>query len=301
MSDINSSEGVHLTPTQVLLQKYPLKENPYVRMHAPKDTRRRVFGLKEKVLESSEAEVANLKLAAGLFREYVNRGTFDKDKFNVTIQKNIVRFLDRLDLPSQGRPKDHQLLAIKSMSQFYKGIFGDEYEFRKPGIFGEYSAMKALSDQLKRQFEQKYRNKPEDMPRIEYASSEEDSDAKVDFWVNLAGEGPGRVAVQVKSHFLKYPLEKYMYPLNSEEDINLLTVSLDQSIVDREKFRKGKDHFINNAEHLLNYVKETPSMSAAYLIVPSPGSPNPAYNQMNGIPVEEFSNKIFSELKSGFL
>lgn len=291
MSDIDSAEAPS-KPSQLhtLLAKYPLQENPYVRMHSQKDTRRRIFGTKEKIFSSVEAETDNLKLAASLFREYLNRGTIDKAAFGERVGKNMVRFLDRLALSNHPTPE--QLTAINKAHSYYHSILGQEYDQRISGFLAEYAVMRSLSDSLKRDYSLKHKDHPEDMPRIEYPSEDEDIHYKVDFWVNMNGEGGKRTGVQIKCLQLDEDPDQKIFTISSTRDLAVLAGKIGYKLPQADK-----DKFISNGQQMLQVLDADRNINTACIILPNPKYKFEVFNTISGLPTEHLRSQLGQEMK----
>lgn len=258
-----------------LVEKYPLKDNPYVQRGSQK-----VFGNSTTGEHQLGREAVNLKIAAKIFKMFYENGSLRRFEFGQRVISNLVKYLDRLNI--QEHPTKEQIDSIREIMDFYKGIIGSDFEVIRIGALAEYASMRACNKALRQSNIE---------GKVLHPSSEDDLSGGTDFWIVTERR---KIAVQVKCLGLNEPMPSSLNFFNSRDEIARLDSEIEMRQNARSRSRGNK--FSASAQRLLNNKPEG-CLSAA-IIVPSPESSYPYFNNLTGIPSESFIGEIEQSLRT---
>lgn len=186
------------------------------------------------------------------------------DELGSATGRLLVRALDSIHSRENNFPTMVVKKACEDLHAYYQDKFDEigkeQYKKRRPGILGEFAAMKALEGY-----------------DIRYPSTAEDVNSKVDFFICLeepTNEGIDIVAVQVKvfGELETSDDADLLFPVSSLEEVKGLSNGLG--------LRKDQsEQLMKSGEGLIDYCSRFDNVRAAIVILPAPSE----WDRLNGL------------------
>lgn len=228
----------------------------------------------------TESVIEQMRARAREVRKLLTTHKINIAELGSTAGKMMVRELAFLQILSN-LPQSTIQEKIDSMNSFYDELFQGTDQIMS-GFAGEFAVGYAISEQLGYD--------------VSLATPEEDMEGKIDLIVNL-DDGDSPLAIQVKSILMDGRPNKLIYDPSKGELHGFAPNNTDEEEIAKIQRDGGK---------MVEYCQKA-GLRPLFIIIPSPGSAHPLYNQKSALPVQrtakgnktEMADQLWFELQEG--